>query len=145
MPSILKKKDSFGCIDWIKKWICKCRVSQIIIFRKLLFDGAISYKLCCLLWSFNLPQFKDWPLHGIPEAATGAVLWQKLFLEIAKNSQENACARVSFLIKLQVACNFVKKETLAQVFSCEFCEIPKNTFSTEHLRDTVFAIQCLAS
>ena len=26
------------------------------------------------------------------------------------------------------ACNFVKKETLAQVFPCEFCEISKNTF-----------------
>ena len=24
---------------------------------------------------------------------------------------------------------FIKKETLAQVFSCEFCEISKNTFS----------------
>ena len=27
------------------------------------------------------------------------------------------------------ACNFIEKETLAQVFSCEFCEISKNTFS----------------
>ena len=27
------------------------------------------------------------------------------------------------------ACNFIKKETLAQEFSCEFCEIAKNTFS----------------
>ena len=26
------------------------------------------------------------------------------------------------------AWNFIKKETLAQVFSCEFCEISKNTF-----------------
>ena len=26
-----------------------------------------------------------------------------------------------------------KKETLAQVFSCEIYEIPKNTFFTEHL------------
>ena len=26
------------------------------------------------------------------------------------------------------ACNSIKKETLAQVFSCEFCEISKNTF-----------------
>ena len=26
------------------------------------------------------------------------------------------------------ACNFIKKENLAQVFSCEFCEISKNTF-----------------
>ena len=27
------------------------------------------------------------------------------------------------------ACSFIKKEALAQVFSCEFCEIAKNTFS----------------
>ena len=27
-------------------------------------------------------------------------------------------------------CNFLKKETLAQVFSCEFCEIFKNIFFT---------------
>ena len=26
------------------------------------------------------------------------------------------------------ACNFIKKETPAQVFSCEFCEIFKNTY-----------------
>ena len=26
-------------------------------------------------------------------------------------------------------CSFIKKETLAQVYSCEFCEISKNTFS----------------
>ena len=29
-----------------------------------------------------------------------------------------------------------KKETLAQVFSCEFCEIFKSTFFTEHLQAT---------
>ena len=52
-----------------------------------------------------------------------------VFLEILQNSQENTCARVSFLIKLQAeACNFIKKETLAQVFSWEFCKISKNTF-----------------
>ena len=27
----------------------------------------------------------------------------------------------------------IKKETLARVFSCEFCEISKNTFFTERL------------
>ena len=32
--------------------------------------------------------------------------------------------------------NFIKKETLAQVFSCELCKIFKNTFFTEHLRTT---------
>ena len=64
--------------------------------------------------------------------ATRGVLYKKVFLEISQNSQENTCARISFLIKLQ-ACNFIKKETLTQVFSCEFCEIFKNTFFTEHL------------
>ena len=35
-------------------------------------------------------------------------------------------------MKLQAlasACNFIKKETLAQALSSEFCEISKNTFS----------------
>ena len=35
------------------------------------------------------------------EAATIGVLWKKVFLEISQNSQENTCARVSLLIKLQ--------------------------------------------
>ena len=51
---------------------------------------------------------------------------QKVFLEISQNSQENTCARVSFSIKLQAEpCNFIKKETLAQVFSYELCKISK--------------------
>ena len=31
------------------------------------------------------------------------------------------------------AWNFIKKETIAQVFSCEFCEIFKKIFFIEHL------------
>ena len=50
-----------------------------------------------------------------------------VLLEISQNSQENTCARVS------QALNFIKKETLAQVFSFQFSEICKNTFITEHL------------
>ena len=46
-----------------------------------------------------------------------------MFLKISQNSQESTFARVSFLTKLQF-----KKETLAQLFSCEFCEISRNTF-----------------
>ena len=59
------------------------------------------------------------------EAATRRVLCKKVFLEISQNSQENT--------------NFIMKETLAQVFSCEFCEISKNTFFTEHLWTTASA------
>ena len=31
------------------------------------------------------------------------------------------------------ACNFIKIEFMAMVFSCEFCEISMNTFFTEHV------------
>ena len=62
---------------------------------------------------------------------------KKVLLEISQNPQENTCVTVSFLIKLQLeVCNFIKKETLAQVFSCEFCEISKNIFFKKHLRVT---------
>ena len=37
----------------------------------------------------------------------------------------------------------IKKETLVHVFPCEFCEIFKNTFSTEHLRTTASVISSL--
>ena len=46
------------------------------------------------------------------------------------------------LYKSLFRCNFIKKETLAQVFSYEFCEIFKNIFFTEHLRATAL-IQCI--
>ena len=39
-----------------------------------------------------------------------------------------AATRSVLLEKVASACNFTKKETLAQVFSCEFCEISWNTF-----------------
>ena len=58
------------------------------------------------------------------KVATEVVPQERMFLQILQNSQENTCARIFF---------FIKKETLAQVISCEFCEIFKNTFSTEHL------------
>ena len=60
---------------------------------------------------------------------------RKGILEISQNSQESTCARVSFLIKLKAsACNFIKKETLAQVLSCEFYEFLRTLFLAEHLR-----------
>ena len=34
------------------------------------------------------------------------------------------------------ACNFIKKESLPHMFSCEFYKISKNAFFTEHLRTT---------
>ena len=59
---------------------------------------------------------------------------KKVLLDISQNPQENICVRFSFLIKLQdFGLQLDEKGTLAQVFSCEFCEILKNTFFIEHL------------
>ena len=61
-----------------------------------------------------------------------ALVLHFFFLENSQNSQENTYARVSFLIKLQA-------KTLAQVFSCEFYDIFKKTFSTELLQTAASA------
>ena len=58
----------------------------------------------------------------------------EVFLQISQNSQESTCARVSFLI------NFIKKETLVHVFSCEFCKIFKNAEKTSSGCFCIFAI-----
>ena len=64
---------------------------------------------------------------------------RKGVLEISQSAQEKTFNRViKFLNKVAglQACVFFKKETLAQVLSCEFCEISKITFFTEHLWTT---------
>ena len=65
-------------------------------------------------------------LHA--EAVVKRCSVKKLFLEISQNSQENSCDGASFIIKLQAASSFTKKETLGQAFSCEFCEVSEKTF-----------------
>ena len=37
--------------------------------------------------------------------------------------------------------DFIKKETLAEVFSCTFYEIFQDTFFTEHLKTTAFILK----
>ena len=43
------------------------------------------------------------------------------------------------------ACNFIKKDTSAQVFSCEFCKFFNNTFFTENFQVTALYIINFAS
>ena len=115
----------------------------------------ILLRFCCELWTLKLPSCFGWFCCGshliiwcdceprftfLPDYLYMYFrFWRahffrssrpEVFLEISQNSQENTCVRVSFLIKLQAETyNFIKKETLAQVFSCKSCEISKNAFS----------------
>ena len=66
------------------------------------------------------------------------VFYKIIFWKNSQNSQDDICVRVSFLIMLQSceACNFIKKETSTQVFSCKVFKIFKYTIFTEHLPTT---------
>ena len=68
------------------------------------------------IWIWNQQEcaFKDLYWSSRPE-----VFCKMVFLETPQDWQENTCARVSFSIK---------KETLTQMLSCQFCEVSKNTF-----------------
>ena len=77
----------------------------------------------------NLKNIWERLLLDCQEAVVQWCSAKKVFLEISQNSQENTCARVSFFNKVAgVPATLLKKETLAQVFPCEFCKISKNTF-----------------
>ena len=45
-----------------------------------------------------------------------------------KFTGKHLCQSLFFNKVAGLACKFIKKQTLAQLFSCEFCEISKNTF-----------------
>ena len=54
---------------------------------------------------------------GLPKT-----FYKKMFLKVPQNPQEKTSARASFLIELQAwGLRLIKKDFLAQVFSCEFC------------------------
>ena len=67
-------------------------------------------------------------LGVLTDAATGSVL-----RNFAKLTGKDLSGKAS-------AGNFIKKEALVLVFSCDFHEISKNTFFTEHLCENVSAL-----
>ena len=58
-----------------------------------------------------------------------------------RSSHQRCSLKKGVLRNLPQACNFIKKETLRQVFSCEFCEISEHTFFTKHLRATASVLK----
>ena len=77
------------------------------------------------LYNFIMMNRSIESFENFQKQSPGVILWKKMFLNNLQNSQE--------IHRLQ-ACNFTRKETPTQVFSCEFCEIFRNIFFLEHLR-----------
>ena len=79
-----------------------------------------------------------WCIYQKAEKATGGVLCKKIIYikNLAKFTGKYLCQSL-FLVKLQASgLQLYSKQTLAQVFPGEFCEIFKKTNFTEHLRET---------
>ena len=68
------------------------------------------------------------------KAVAPKVFCKKVFLEISQNSQENTCARASFLIKLQAWPETLSKRGLwHRCFHVNFVKFLRTPFLTEHL------------
>ena len=75
-------------------------------------------------------KLRDANLHVSEVVARICSVRKGVLRNFIKFTGKHMCERVSFLIKLQPSvCNFIKRETLAQVFFCEFCKISENAFS----------------
>ena len=75
-----------------------------------------------------------------------SVFKQKVFLEISQKLTGKHLCQSLFFNKLAEACNFIKKETLAQVFYCEFYGISKNAlfYGTLSMPASGLWLKCLS-
>ena len=108
-----------------------------IMIKQVNYNNRVTISSTYIFWQkLNLLTFKASLEEVIVmHAVAGRCIVKKVLSEISQNSQENICVRVSFLIKLQTwVLQLFKKETLAQMFSGEFCKIFKNIFFTKHLQ-----------
>ena len=64
---------------------------------------------------------------------------------LAKFTERHLCQSLFFNKVASCACNFIKKEILTWVFSCELCKISKSTFFIEHLQTTASRICMVTS
>ena len=100
----------FNCWLWTDKSLLGCRYSS---------SHENEYFCCHLHHELTLKNSYCQYGGNILRSSYQRCSVKKVFLEISLNSQENTCVRASFLLK----------ERLVQMFSCELCEISKNTFS----------------
>ena len=109
--------------------------SDTILGNSGFFKNAGKCFLFHLKSSFCSPDLKSFVLTFQPCRKT-AWLERKIYFKIHGVTTWETDIAINILSNQPQACNFIKKETLAQVLSCEFCDISKNTFFTEHILTT---------
>ena len=115
--TVLKRDSTTGVFLWILRFLrtpSLMNISEMAAFmgcRNSLWRLRTNTLKFFMNWELELSVLTvtNQPLvtrtfcFGIAEAADGGVLWKKVLIEISQNSQENTCARGSFLIKLQAS------------------------------------------
>ena len=105
--NIFVKKDSYFSLEFVA-WKSVCQ--NPVFWKTSTTDFSFNKVVDCRL------KIEWFQRCWLTEAATEGVTWKKVFLKISQNSQGNTwCSRA---------------------FSCEFYEICKNIFFTEHLWTT---------
>ena len=95
-----------------------------LYFRsRYFYKSSPSFRVLKMPLYFNVYQVLLFSVHPI-------ITFSSLYLNNFQLFSVNAEAVVQWcsVKKVFSACNFIEKETLAEVFSCEFCKISKNTF-----------------
>ena len=149
MQKLSQCKQDVKCDLWLSKRfknMCKSFAIQIwIIFecwpwlkpRVHLFDSKIMWEKesCCILVVF----LQKWVISSVsakcsiidigqdPYRSCGPEAFCKKFKMPTKFTGKHLRQGLSFDKATSFDWNFIKKEVLVQVFSCEFCEIFKNT------------------
>ena len=80
-----------------------------------MYIASLSYVICCTDIFLSI----EARFATLATKQPSEEFYKKVLLELSQISQENTCSRASF---------FIENETLAQVFSCEFCKILRIPF-----------------
>ena len=129
LAKITDNSSEVNLLHYALSKMCKvCRViwDQLLAegYTCIHYDFAKMCNVCGVIWDQLLVEKYKVQKHPQRKCSVKKCL----LTNFTKFTGKHLC-RSLFLIKLQdSACNFIKKETLTQVFSCEFCEISKNTF-----------------
>ena len=136
--------------DWkkflVRTFLMQCSLSVIKLAKLYNWDRWNVNRVFCTIISPNFPVWKFFGKTRFPLSfwrfarnytrKLGEIM---IFYAVCPDLIEPAVSRCATSVR---TCIFIDKETAAQFFPNEFCEIFKNTFFTEHLRATGSAWRC---
>ena len=119
-PKFIQYMRWYGMIWYVYNMICMIWYDYVVSDKFVFLSGLLGQ---CTIY-FHLLISVSSARSSRPE-----VLCKKsVHKNFAKLTRKHLCLSV-FLKKVErIACNFIKKETLLLVLSCEFCEIFMNTY-----------------